>query len=110
MVKGALWKMLAISVVIVCLVPATAVAKRGYFATDPSSEMQAQLRGSSGYGISLSADGGYVSLAVQGHYATVQYVARGAAGKGRIKARFGSLGRVALRFHPRGKAHLRKER
>jgi len=92
-----------------CLVPATAVAKRGYFATDPSSNMQVQLRGSGGYGISLSADGGYVSLVVQGHHATADYFARGAAGKGRIKARVGNLGRVALRFHPRGKAHLRKE-
>ena len=109
MAKGALWKILAISVVFACLVPATAVAKRGYFATDPSSDMQVQLRGSSGYGISISADGGYVSLVVQGHHATVEYFARGAAGKGRIKARFGGLGRVALRFHPRGNAHLRKE-
>jgi hypothetical protein len=107
--KGALWKILAISVVFACLVPATAVAKRGYLATTPSSDMQVQLRGSSGYGISISADGGYVFLAVQGHHAMVQYFARGAAGKGRIKARFGSLGGVALRFHPRGKAHLQKE-
>ena len=72
--------------------------------------MQVQIRGSSGYGISLSADGGYVILAVQGHHAAVQYFAEGVAGKGRIKARFGNLGRVALRFHPRGNAHLRKER
>jgi len=92
-----------------CLAPATAVAKRGYFATDPSSDMQMQLRGSSGYAISLSADGSNVSLVVQGDHAAVQYFARGAAGKGRIRARFGSLGRVALRFHPRGKARLRKE-
>jgi len=91
------------------IAPASAVAKRGYFATDPSSSMQVQLRGSNGYGISLSGDGGYVFLSVQGHHAAVQYFAHGAAGKGRIKARFGSLGHVALRFHPRGKAHLHKE-
>lgn len=108
--KGALWKVLMISVVFACLVPATAVAKRGYLATDPSGDMQMHLRGSGGYGISISADGGYVTLVVQGHHATVQYFARGAAGKGRIKARFGGLGRVALRFHPRGNAHLRKAR
>ncbi|HEU4736170.1 MAG TPA: hypothetical protein VFS48_03970 [Solirubrobacterales bacterium] len=95
--------------VLICFAPASSMAKRGYFATDPSSNMQAQLRGSNGYGISLSGNGGYVSLAVNGHHAAVQYFARGAAGKGRIKARFGSLGRVALRFHPRGKAHLRRE-
>lgn len=72
--------------------------------------MQAQLRGSNGYGISLSGDSGYVFLSVQGHRTVVQYFAPGSASKGRIKARFGDLGRVALRFHPRGKAHLHKER
>jgi len=72
--------------------------------------MQAQIRGSNGYGISLFGDGGYVFLSVQGHHATVQYLGHGAAGKGRIKERFGGLGRVALRFRPRGKAHLHKER
>lgn len=108
--NGALWKILTISMVFTYLVPATAVAKRGYFATEPSSDMQMQLRGSSGYGIALSADRGYVSLAVQGHHATVQYLARGAVGKRRITARFDSLGRVALRFHPRGNVYRRKER
>lgn len=48
-------------------------------------------------------------LTAQGHNATVQYAARGVVGKGKIRARFGSLGRVALRFHPRGHARLRKE-
>jgi hypothetical protein len=106
---GAIWKILAVSLMLACFAPASAVAKRGYFAIDPSSSMRAQLRGSNGYGISLSGNGGFVYLAVQGHHAAVQYAARGTAGKGRIKARFGGLGRVALRFHPQGKAHLRKE-
>ena len=106
---GTGWKILAVSLVLVSLAPASAVAKRGYFATDPSSSMQGHLRGSNGYGISLSGNGGFVSLAVQGHNAAVQYFGKGTAGKGRIKARFGSLGRVALRFHPRGKARLHKE-
>jgi hypothetical protein len=103
------WPMLVVALFLVGLAPASAVAKRGYFATDPSSSMEVQLRGSNGYGISLSGNGDFVTLAVQGHHAAVQYFARGVAGKGRIKARFGSLGRVALRFHPHGKAHLRKE-
>jgi hypothetical protein len=102
-------KILVVAVMLACLGPASAVAKRGYFATDPSSSMQAQVRGSNGYGISLSADTGFVSLSARGHHATVEYAARGMARKGRIKARFGSFGRAALRFHPRGKAHLRKE-
>jgi len=105
------WRLIVATLAIALMVaPTSAVAKRGYYATDPSSSMQVQLRGSNGYGFSLSGDGGYVFLSVQGHHAAVQYLAHGAAGKGRIKARFGSLGRVALRFHPRGKAHLHEER
>lgn len=109
MKTGIIGKILVVILVLASLVPAAAVAKRGYFAIDSSSNMQAHLRGSGGYGISLSANDGSVSLSVQGHHATVQYDARGAADQGKIKVRFGSLGRVALRFHPRGKAHLRKE-
>jgi hypothetical protein len=109
MKSGVGWKILAISLALVCIAPASAVAKRGYFTIDPSSRTQAQLRGSNGYGISLSANGGFVSLTAQGHHATVQYAARGAASKGKIKARFGSLGRVGLRFHPHGKARLFNE-
>lgn len=102
---------LAIGLIYVAVTPASAVAKRGYFATDASSSMQAQHRGSNGYAISISGDGGFgfVSLTVKGHHATVQYFAKGAAARGRIKARFGGLGRVALRFHPRGKARLLKD-
>ncbi len=103
------WRILVISLVFVSLAPGSAVAKRGYFTIDPSSRTQVQLHGSNGYGISLSANGGFVSLSTQGHHATVEYAARGAAGNGKIKARFGSLGRVALRFHPRGRARLFKE-
>jgi hypothetical protein len=106
---GTGWKILAVSLVLVSLAPVSAVAKRGYFVTDPSSSTQVQLRASKGYVISLSGGDGFASLAVQGHHAVVQYFAKGAASKGRIKARFGSLDRVALRFHPRGKAHVRKE-
>ncbi|HKT84345.1 MAG TPA: hypothetical protein VJQ84_10960 [Solirubrobacterales bacterium] len=101
---------LAISLIIACLAPASAVAKRGYFTTDASSSVQAQHRGSNGYAISLSGGGfGFVTLTAKGHHATIQYFTKGVAGKGKIKARFGSLGRVALRFHPRGKARLRKD-
>jgi hypothetical protein len=103
------WKILAASLILMSLAPASAAAKRGYFAIGPSSNMQASLRGSNGYMITLSANGGFVTLSVHGHHATVQYLAQGAAGKGKIKASFGGLGRVALRFRPRGKAHLRKE-
>jgi hypothetical protein len=105
------WKVLAASLMLMSLAPASAVAERGYFATGASSSVQARHPGSNGYAISLSGDGGFglVTLAVQGHHATIQYFAKGTAGKGRIKARFGSLGRVALRFHPHGKARLRKD-
>jgi hypothetical protein len=110
MEPSSLRKALVISMVFICFAPASAAAKRGYFATDPSSSMQVQLRGSNGYGMSLSGGAGYVLLSITGHHAAVQYVADGAAGQGRIKARFGSLGRVALRFHARGPAHLHKDR
>jgi hypothetical protein len=98
----------SVLVLVVSLAPASAVAKRGYFAINPRSSMEMRLQGSNGYEISLSANGGFVSLTAQGHHATVQYAAGGTADKGKIKARFGSLGRVALRFHPHGKAHLFK--
>jgi hypothetical protein len=108
---GASLRILAISLIIACLAPASAVGKRGYFTTDASSSVQAQHRGANGYAISLSGDGdfGLVTLTAKGHHATIQYFARGVAGKGKIKARFGSLGQVALRFHPRGKARLHKD-
>lgn len=103
------WQILVVALVLAGVVPGPAAARRGYFVTDASSSMRAQVRGSNGYAISLSGEGGFVSLTVKGHHAAIEYFAKGAAGKGRIKTRFGSLGRVALRFHPRGKAHLRRE-
>lgn len=106
---GASLKILVVFLTIVCLIPASAMARRGDLVIDPSSNMELRLKGSNGFGISLSASGGHVYLATQGHDAAVQYAASGVAEKGKIKAGFGALGRVALRFHPRGKAHLRKE-
>ncbi|HWA54356.1 MAG TPA: hypothetical protein VG816_09315 [Solirubrobacterales bacterium] len=99
---------MAVGLIFAVTMPVSAVAKRGYFVTDPSSSIQAQIRGSDGYVISLSGGIGFVFLAAKGHHATVQYLTKGVAGKGTFKAKFGNLGRVALRFHPRGKARLHK--
>jgi hypothetical protein len=83
-----------------------AVAKRGHFTRDTVRTMEANIRGSNGYGISLFGNAGYVYMTVSGHHATVSYTARGRASGGRIKARFGRVGRVSLEFHRRGVPHL----
>ncbi len=103
------WLALAASLVFIVLAPASAVAKQEYFAIEPSSSMQAQLRGSDGFAISLFVDGAHVHLVATGHDASVQYEVHGMVSKGKIDAKFAGLGSVLLRFHPRGKAHLRRE-
>jgi hypothetical protein len=64
------------------------------------------LRGSNGYRITVSADPeggpGAVQLSAEGHSGTVQYSAPGTVTGATIKARFGRLGRVSVRFEPSG--------
>ncbi|MGN6556736.1 MAG: hypothetical protein ACTHLH_01835 [Solirubrobacterales bacterium] len=65
------------------------------------------LRSSNGYKITVSADpeGTYnsVELTVEGHSGTALYIAQGHATASTIRARFGRLGRVAVRFEPSGR-------
>jgi hypothetical protein len=90
----------------VVLAPGLATAKRGYFVLNPSQTMEAHLRGSKGFGLSLFANGGQVYLSVKGHNASVQYATTGSASTRRIKAKFDGLGRVSMRFRPTARPHL----
>jgi hypothetical protein len=65
------------------------------------------LPASNGYRITVSADpegrSDGVELTVAGHGANVQYIVPGKAGADTIKARFGDLGEVSVRFHASGR-------
>jgi hypothetical protein len=65
------------------------------------------LRSSNGYRITVSAglEGGdnSVSLSAKGPEGTAEYQARGQITANTVRARFGRLGRVAVRFHPSGR-------
>lgn len=64
------------------------------------------LKGSNGYRITVSADpeaGGPVKLSVEGHSGAAVYIAPGHATANTIRARFGRLGRVSVRFKPSGR-------
>lgn len=97
------------SLAVAVLAPGVAIAKRGYFVIDASRTMEAHLRGSKGFGFSLFANSGQVYLTVKGHNASVQYIAAGRTPEGRIEAKFGSLGRVSLRFLPKTRPRLLPE-
>jgi hypothetical protein len=83
----------------------SAAAKKHDFVIGPSRTSEAHLRGTNGYAASLFISGAEVSLSVSGHHATVQYSARGRVTKRLIKARFGRLGQISLRFHPSQRPH-----
>lgn len=81
-------------------VPAVASAKSGDFVIPPSRSMEFKLKGSHGYSISVLGNGRLVSLTVAKGKSSAVYTAHGVALGKRIKARFGHLGRLSLRFHP----------
>jgi hypothetical protein len=64
------------------------------------------LRGSNGYRITVSAEpsggSGEVELSAEGHSGAVQYLAPGTVTATAIKASFGRLGKVSVRFRPSG--------
>jgi hypothetical protein len=124
-VKKRDWRRVAICAV-VCLVPIAApgVASAGLQTRDfgPSeacpiahirlnvSYMCAEeftIRGSNGYRITVSADpevgDSSVELTVEGHSGVALYIAPGHVTPNTIKARFGRLGRVSVRFKPSGR-------
>ncbi len=85
---------------------ASATAKSGYFVISPSRSTEFRLKGSGGYSISVFGNRGQVAITAQRGHSSVTYTARGLASSKRIKARFGGLGRVSVRFHPIQPPHL----
>ena len=81
-------------------------ARRGDFVTAPSRTSEAHLHGTNGYAITLFGSRSSVYLSVAGHHASVQYMARGRVTQHLIKARFGQLGRVSVRFRPKEKRRI----
>jgi hypothetical protein len=79
--------------------PGATMAKDGNFEVEPSQTMEFQLKGSNGYSISVFGSGGNVSLTARHGGLSASYSTRGLASPTRIKARFGRLGRVSMRFH-----------
>lgn len=65
------------------------------------------LRGSNGYRITVSADpegvDSSVQLTVEGHSGVALYIAPGHVTPNTIRARFGRLGRISVRFKPSGR-------
>jgi hypothetical protein len=100
-------------------VPGTAIAKGGNFVIAPSQTLEFRLKGSHGYSISVFGIGKEVSLTARHGGSSASYSTRGLASPTRIKARFGHLGRVSVRFHsnsgprliplPMGNCHGRGE-
>jgi hypothetical protein len=97
---------LGVLMVAVVLAPGSAIAKRGYFVFDASQTMEAHVRGSKGFGFSLSANGRQVDLTISGHNASMQYGTSGSNAKRRIEAKFGGLGRVSMGFRPTARPRL----
>ena len=61
------------------------------------------LRATNGYKVFVEGSGSQVALIVKGHGGSATYSVKGRASNRRLKARFGDLGRIAVRFQPRGK-------
>jgi hypothetical protein len=99
--------------------PGAAIAKGGSFVIAPSQTMEFRLKGSHGYSISISGSGRGISLTAMHGGSSASYSAPGVVSSTRIKARFGQLGRVSVRFHsdngprrvplPRGNCHGKGE-
>ena len=68
--------------------------------------MELHARGSHGFGVSISGSSSQVYLTVRGHHASNMYMVRGQVGDEEIKAGFGRLGRVAMRFREGRKARV----
>lgn len=79
--------------------PGAATAKGRNFVIAPSQTMEFRLKGSHGYSISVFGIGKEVSLTARHGGSSASYSTRGLASPTRIKARFGHLGRVSVRFH-----------
>lgn len=83
-----------------------AIAAPGDFVIPASRSVELHAKGSNGFGLTVSASSNQVYLTVRGHHANNVYMLRGQIGGKEIKARFGRLGRVAMRFRTVHKARL----
>lgn len=100
------WLIWLAAIVAVLTFPVGAVAKKGYFVTDASRSMEFRVKGSGGYSISVFGNYGQVYFTAKRGSSSATYVARGMTSRRQIKARFGQLGRVSVRFHPDGPTRL----
>jgi hypothetical protein len=86
-------------VVALSVSPGAAVAKDSIIAIGPSQTTELRLKGSNGYSISVTGSRGKVSLTAKRGGASAAYSTHGVTSATRIKARFGDLGRISMRFH-----------
>jgi hypothetical protein len=96
---GAIW---GGTLVALLIPPAAAVAKHGEDVIEASQSVEFTLKGSNGYSISVSGNRETVTLTAKRGSSSVAYITDGFASPTKIKARLGRLGRVSMRFHPRG--------
>jgi hypothetical protein len=61
------------------------------------------LNATNGYKVSVEGSGSQVALTVRGHGGSATYSVKGRTFSRQLKARFGDLGQIAVRFQPRGK-------
>jgi hypothetical protein len=75
----------------------------GLLGAGPGPSRSFALKGSNGYSISVQGSRRVVFLTASRGSAVANYITRGRATSRRIKARFGNLGRISVRFKPSGK-------
>jgi hypothetical protein len=92
--------------ILLCCVASGAAAAPRHFAIPAWRSMELHVKGSHGFGLTLSASSSQVYVTVRGHHANNIYMLRGQVGGKEIKARFGRLGRVAMRFRTGRKARV----
>ena len=95
---------LAACALVASMVPASAAAKRVVRTTAPGPAATFSLSAGNGHWVTVEANGSQVSLEVEKGEATTEYSVRGHGGRRVVKGDFGELGRIAVRFKPRGKA------
>jgi hypothetical protein len=87
------------------IVPA-ATAKPEYVVVPGDRAIDLNLKGSNGYSINVVKEGRYVQLLATDRKNVVIYSTPSLSPKGNeIKARFPGVGRVSMRFHPKGPPH-----
>jgi hypothetical protein len=86
------------------VIPASAAAKRVVRTTAPGPAATFSLPAGDGHFVTVEANGSQVLLEVEKGEAATEYSVRGHGGRRVVKGDFGELGRIAVRFKPRGRA------